>query len=80
MSMKFVRGEDWRQKIARQNRIAQTVVERERRRLSRPETAAPLTKEERSAVDAVTRYERRFGMVEVFNGSQVLTPFHKSCQ
>lgn len=79
MSMKFIYGEDWRQKIARQNRVARTVVERERRRLSPSETS-PLTKEERSAVEAATRYERRMNMVEVFNGSLVRTPFHKSCQ
>ncbi len=77
--MKFTHGEDWKQKIARQERVTRSVSAGLRSRYTSP-TVSPLTDEDRRRVDEATRYVRFRDMVLVANGAPVPAPFHKSCQ
>ncbi|HEX7313321.1 MAG TPA: hypothetical protein VF297_05345 [Pyrinomonadaceae bacterium] len=77
--MKFIHGEDWKQKIARQERVTRGVSARLRSRYD-GHAVSPLTDEERRAVDDATRYEQFRNFVHVIKGSKVPKPYHKSCQ
>lgn len=76
--MKFIPGEDWKQKIARVERIASNV--KATGSPYRSPDPRPLTEEQRSRVDEATRFEQFRDMVHVLGGRRLPKPQHKSCQ